>query len=95
MAGRIGRQRLDLPDLATRNDPAEIVAVDEAIQRMAKDDGNTGAVMRLRFYAGLSVAETAEALEMSERNVRREWSYARARLAQMLEAEPPTKPTTD
>ena len=40
--------------------------------------------MRLRFYAGLTVAETAEALGISERTVHREWSFARARLAQDL-----------
>lgn len=43
--------------------------------------------MRLRFYAGLTVAETAEALGISERTVHREWSFARARLAQDLLTE--------
>ncbi len=37
-----------------------------------------------RFLAGLSVAETAEALDISERSVAREWSYAKARLTELL-----------
>ena len=42
------------------------------------------AVVRLRFYAGLSVEETAEALGISARTVKREWTYARARLFREL-----------
>jgi RNA polymerase sigma factor (sigma-70 family) len=42
------------------------------------------AVVRLRFYAGLSVEETAEALGISARTVKREWTYARATLHREL-----------
>jgi len=41
-------------------------------------------VVRLRFFAGLSVEETAKALEVSERTVKREWSFARAWLFDAL-----------
>ena len=45
---------------------------------------DVAAVVRLRFYAGLSVEETAEALGISPRTVKREWTYARARLFREL-----------
>ena len=55
----------------------------------ATDDAQTGDVIRLRFFAGLTVAETAEVLGISERSVHREWAYARARLARLLDEEDP------
>ncbi len=45
------------------------------------------AVVRLRFYAGLTVAEAAEALGVSERTVDREWAYARAWLFRLLDGD--------
>ena len=83
--GDRGRLPMNLAELAEFDDPERILAVDDAIRRLTEEDAEAGAVVRLRFFAGLSVAETAEALGMSERSVHREWSYARARLAQMLE----------
>lgn len=56
----------------------EILSVDEAIRRMESVDPAAAAVVRLRFFAGLSEDETARALGISPRTVRREWSYARA-----------------
>ena len=47
-----------------------------------------GKVVRLRFYSGLSVEETAEIMQVSARTVAREWSFARARLFQLLEERP-------
>lgn len=81
-----GRARLpvNLDDLAARSDPAEILAVDDAIRRLEEEDARAARIVRLRFYAGLSLEETAEALETPERTVRREWSYARVRLFRML-----------
>ncbi len=81
------RMPMNLGELAAGEDPGVILAVDEAIQRLAKEDARTADVVRLRFFVGLSVAETAEALDLSERSVHREWSYARARLAQLLDPD--------
>lgn len=58
----------------------EIVAVDAAIERLAAEDPEAAAVVRLRFYAGLGVDATAEALGLSPRTVARLWAYARAAL---------------
>ena len=46
---------------------------------------DAAAVVRLRFYAGLSVEETARALDISERSVNRHWAFARAWLYRQLE----------
>ena len=62
----------------------EIVSVEEAIRRLEKRDRRMAEIVRLRFFAGLSVGETAEALGLSGRSVRREWALARAWLHREL-----------
>ena len=54
---------------------------------MASRDPGLAELVRLRFFAGLSVEETAEVLGSSPRSVNRDWTYARAMLAQLLKAE--------
>ena len=76
---------LDVVDLASRENIEEIVAVDEAVRRLEKKDGRMAKIVKLRFFAGLSENETAQALGMSERTVRREWTFARAFLQRELE----------
>lgn len=61
-------------------DPAGFLALDEAIGRLREHDPLAAEIVRLRFYAGLTANETAEALGLSLRTVMREWAYARARL---------------
>jgi RNA polymerase sigma factor (TIGR02999 family) len=81
-----GKKRVPLSvvDLAGDEQIPEILALDEAISRLEKVSPDVAAVVRLRFYAGLSVEETAEALGISPRTVKREWTYARARLFREL-----------
>jgi RNA polymerase sigma factor (TIGR02999 family) len=71
-------------DLAQTPDTNEVIAWDDAISELEKESPQSAAVVRLRFYAGLSVAETAEALGISERTVTREWTYARAWLYRQI-----------
>jgi RNA polymerase sigma factor (TIGR02999 family) len=88
--GRIkrGGERTRIPltvvDLAADDDSERILAVDEAFSRLESEDPDAARVVRLRFYAGLTVEETAAALAISPRTVAREWSYARAWLAGAL-----------
>lgn len=82
--GRNRRVALSVVDLAAENDPAEILALDEAICRLERQDERLSQVVRLRFYAGLSVEDTAKALGLSARTVKRHWSYARAWLHAQL-----------
>jgi len=60
------------------------VAFDDAILRLEKEDPQAAAVVRLRFYAGLSVEETAQVMGASARTVDREWRYARTWLLKQL-----------
>jgi RNA polymerase sigma factor (sigma-70 family) len=71
--------------LATEENSEEILAVDEAILRLEQADATAAEIVRLRFFAGLSVEQTAAALGVSDRTVRREWTYARAKLFHLLE----------
>ncbi|MFI5378081.1 MAG: ECF-type sigma factor [Tepidisphaerales bacterium] len=71
-------------DLAGSPDSGQILALDEAIGRLEEEAPQAAAVVRQRFYCGLSIDETAEALEMSPRTVDREWTYARAWLFRRL-----------
>ena len=72
-------------DLAAAPDSQQILALDDAIERLKQEMPQAASVVRLRFYAGLSVDETAEALGLSTRTVNREWTYARAWLFRCLE----------
>ncbi len=85
------RRRLpaNLAELAETHNFEEIVAVDDAIRRLEEEDPQAAEIVRLRFFAGLSVNQTAEVLERSPRTVAREWTYARAWLFRVLQGEAP------
>lgn len=63
---------------------AEMLAVDEALTSLSALDGRLARLVELRFYGGLTVEETAEVLEVSERTVKRDWRKARAFLYRAL-----------
>jgi RNA polymerase sigma factor (TIGR02999 family) len=75
----------DVADLASDHDPAQIMALDEAIHRLEQEDAQAARVVKLRFYAGLSVEEAADALGISPRTVKRDWQFARAWLYRTLQ----------
>jgi RNA polymerase sigma factor (TIGR02999 family) len=56
----------------------ELLALNEALERLAQFDARQSRVVELRFFGGLTVEETAEALDMSPKTVKRDWSVARA-----------------
>ena len=78
------RVYLNIVDLAGQEDLEDVVALVDAIERLEQEDSRAAVVTRLRFYAGLTVEETAKALGLSERTVMREWSYARVWLYEAL-----------
>lgn len=63
---------------------ADLVALDDALQTLEKLDQRQARVVELRFFAGLSLEETAEALSVSRGTVRRDWSLAEAWLYREL-----------
>lgn len=66
----------------TRSD--ELLALDEALDRLAAIDERSARVVECRFYGGMSVEETAEALDTSPATVKRDWTLARAFLSREL-----------
>ena len=83
-----GRRRLPISvvDLAESPDYDQTMALDEAIRRLEQSDAEAANVVRLRFFAGLSIDETALALKLSPRTVDRRWQFARAWLFRELSA---------
>ena len=75
---------INLLELAAE-DSDKILALDEAIARLTEQDATLGQLVKLRFFAGLTVEETAKAMGISPRTVSREWSFARAWLYKELE----------
>lgn len=63
---------------------AEVIALDEALQSLARFDDRKSRVVELRFFGGLNAEETAEVLGISSRTVHREWDLARAWLFREL-----------
>lgn len=63
----------------------QVLAVDEALQRLSHHDPRMAGIVECRFFGGLTVAETAEALEVSARTIEREWARARVYLQRLLE----------
>jgi RNA polymerase sigma factor (TIGR02999 family) len=86
-----GRQRVPLDD-ALPAPPAsaeELLALDEALTRLATEDPEAAQVVQLRYFAGLSVEEAAESLAMSRATAYRHWTFARAWLLQELAGDEP------
>ena len=75
--GNRRRVALNVLELAADHDSEEILALIEAIRHLEQQDAQLGQIVRLRFYAGLSIEETAAALGLSERTVKRRWRLAR------------------
>lgn len=83
--GGYQRVAVSLADLVANAPPEEFLALDEALSQLTAVDARAGAVARLRLYAGLGVAETAEALQMPLRTAERDWAYARVWLYERLQ----------
>jgi RNA polymerase sigma factor (TIGR02999 family) len=66
---------------------ADLVALDDALERLAELDPRKSQVVELRFFGGMSVEEIAETLKVSEKTVRRDWQFAKVWLLHELGAE--------
>lgn len=77
---REGGERVDLDQAAPVDSGKleEILTIDTALEKLSGIDPRQAEIVELRFFGGLSVAETAEALEISEKTVKRDWAVARA-----------------
>ena len=67
----------------------DLVALDAALDRLAALDADQARLVELRFFGGLTIEETAEAMDISPATVKRHWALARAWLARELEGNSP------
>ena len=78
------RTRFQEDVVAIDTDAAQLLAIDEALSRLDARDARLARIVECRFFAGLSMAETAEALDISLRTAHRDWLRARAWLREEL-----------
>jgi RNA polymerase sigma factor (TIGR02999 family) len=85
-----GSRPLSLEDVevATQTDDQTLLAVDEALEKFEREDPAAAQLVKLRFFAGLTNAEAAQALGVSARTAKRYWTFARAWLFQELRPPP-------
>jgi RNA polymerase sigma factor (TIGR02999 family) len=82
-----GRRRQELDEACTVIEPPgdNVLAVHEALQELEQQDPGKAQIVLLRYFSGLTTAETAEVLGLAERTLDRQWRYVRAWLLKRLE----------
>jgi len=84
-----GQQRLELPDLAEPPGPNadQLLMVNDALDKFAELDAQTAELVKLRYFVGMTIEETAEALGISKATAKRDWDYARAWLYEEIRTQ--------
>ncbi len=85
--GGYQRVNFDQIEMALDAPPEDLLAVDEAITQLAAEDSTGAELVKLRFFAGLTLREAAEAMGVPRRTADRHWAYARAWLVERLDRE--------
>lgn len=85
--GALKRVDLNSADLVSHSAPDELLIIDEAITKLAADDPEAAQLVKLRYFAGLSVEDAAELAGISRSTAYEHWAYARAWLHQELYGE--------
>ena len=88
-----GAQRLGLDDVKVFSEgrAGELVALDDALTKLAAIDPRKSRLVELRFFGGLNIEETAEVMNLSPTTVQREWRAAKAWLQRFIKGENPAK----
>ena len=75
-----GRQRIDIDaiDVAIQATPDQLLAIDEALDKLRREDAAVYELVKLRYFAGMNIEQAAEALGISAPTAYRHWNYARA-----------------
>jgi RNA polymerase sigma factor (TIGR02999 family) len=89
--GGLDRRPLDPDRLAAPAPTDDVLALDEALGRLAAEDPRRAALVQLRFFGGLSVAEAGRCLGLSRATADRDWAYARAWLYDRLRGGRPAE----
>jgi RNA polymerase sigma-70 factor, ECF subfamily len=77
---------IDVSAICAQEPRRDLLAIDDALQRLAQIDQRKSQVVELRFFGGLSVKETAEVLQISSETVMRDWKFSKSWLLSELEA---------
>jgi len=86
--GGLVRHNVDDVEVAAAEAPDDLLAMDEALKKLAAVDKPAADVVQLRFFAGLPMAEVAKTLDIAPRTADRLWAYARAWLHHEMEGAP-------
>ena len=84
--GSVPKISLDDAIVFSKEQPENLVALDQLLTRLSAVDSQQGQIVELRFFAGLSVEETAEIMDISPATVKRDWAMAKVWLARELKA---------
>jgi RNA polymerase sigma factor (TIGR02999 family) len=85
--GALQRIDLDKVELAADADDDTLLVVNESLDKLAKVDASAAAIVKLRFFGGLTLEEAGKVLGVTERTAKRHWAFARAWLfAEMTQA---------
>jgi RNA polymerase sigma factor (TIGR02999 family) len=80
-----GRQRIELDDVLDLSAPRhDVLALDDALTRLSQEEPAKAELVKLRFFAGLSLEEAADCLGISKATAKRHWAFARAWLFDAL-----------
>jgi RNA polymerase sigma factor (TIGR02999 family) len=82
--GGLNRVDLDGPELSYQSSGEDVLAIDDALQKLAADNPDAANLVRLRYFAGLSVEEAARAAGIPRSTAYAHWAYARACLRCLL-----------
>jgi RNA polymerase sigma factor (TIGR02999 family) len=82
------RKRLDLKDIdiVDGTSPEALLIIDDALDKLAREDAEAAQLVKLRYFAGLSIEDAAESIGISRSTAYEHWAYARARLRLELQS---------
>lgn len=83
--GGFVRHVLDAGQMATSDSPVDLLALNEALDGLEKQDDNAALLVKLRYFSGMSIPEASEVLDLSVRSTERLWTYAKAWLFRELQ----------
>jgi RNA polymerase sigma factor (TIGR02999 family) len=82
--GGRSREPLDDIEITIREDATDLIALDQALDRLEREDPQKATLVKLRYFIGLTIPQAAEAIGVSHATAERHWAYSRARLFQWV-----------
>jgi RNA polymerase sigma factor (TIGR02999 family) len=90
--GGMRRRKIEVDQLGQPAAHQEVLAIDETLEKLARENPQVAKLVELRYFAGLTLEEAASALKVSDRTAYRYWAYARAWLHHEISSEPSDTP---